>query len=133
MLKRLGWAVLLFALCVQLSGCPPAIFVAGGAVGAGAMGWVKGKLEEELHVPLSKVHQASLAALEELELPIEEDRKDMLAAAIRSEFADGKRIWIDMHSLSESSTKISIRVGTMGDKTRSKRLLETIHRYLELQ
>jgi hypothetical protein len=130
MLKRFGWVILLFVLCIQLSGCAPAVFVVGGAAGAGAVVWVKGKLEEELNLPLSKVHQASLAALQELELPVQADRKDMLAAEIRSEFADGKDIWIDIRSLTESSTKITIRVGMFGDQSRSERILETVHRHL---
>jgi hypothetical protein len=130
MVRKFGRAVLLFALCLQLSGCAPAVFVVGGAAGAGAVVWVKGKLEEELKLPLGKVHQASLAALKELELPVQEDKKDMLAAEIRSEFADGKDIWISIRSLTESSTKITIRVGMFGDRARSQRILDTVHRHL---
>lgn len=130
MLRRFALVALLLALSIEVSGCPPALFVAGGAAGAGAVVWVKGKLEEELNVPLGKVHQASLAGLKELELPIKEDRKDMLSAEIESQFADGKDIWISIRSLAESTTKITIRVGVLGDQPRSERIIEAIHRHL---
>ncbi len=130
MFKKPMWAILSLALFVLVSGCAPAVFLAGGAAGAGGVVWVKGKLQEELSVPLSTVHQASLAALKELELPVIEDRKDKLAAAIRSEFADGKKVWIDIRFLTESLTKITVRVGVLGDQARSQKILEKIHGYL---
>lgn len=128
--EKWSWAALLLALSIQISGCPPAVFLAGGAVGAGGVAWVKGELEEEFNLPLSRVHQATLAALKEIELPVKEEKKDKLISEITSQFADGKDIWIHIRSLAESSTKIKIRVGIFGDKSRTHTLLETIHRYL---
>ena len=130
MFEKWSWAVLLLALSIQISGCPPAAFLAGGAAGAGGVGWVKGEMQEEFSLPLTKVHQAALAALKELELPVKEEKKDKLTSEIKSQFADGKQIWIHIRSLAKSSTKIKIRVGIFGDKSRTQTLLETIHRHL---
>lgn len=129
MSKRLGWAILLLAVSTQ-TGCPAAVFLAGGAGGAAGVAWTKGKLQEELKAPLSKVHKATISALKELELPIKEDRKDALTAEIRSQFADGKDVWIDIRSLAEASTRITIRVGLFGDESRSRRVLNAIRHYL---
>ena len=120
--------MLLFPVLIQASGC--ATLLVGVAVGAGGVVWAKERLEEKFTVSVSKVHEAALKALEELELPVNEDKKDKLTAKIRSEFADGKRIWIDIQSLSESSAKITIRVGMFGDEAKSRKLLDTIHRHM---
>jgi CRISPR/Cas system-associated protein Csm6 len=130
MFKRWSRLALFFGLAIQISGCAGAALLAGGAAGAGAVVWVRGKLEHQFSVPLSRVYPATLAALKEFELAIQEEKKDKLAAEIQSQLADGKRVWIDMCSLTESSTKITIRIGMFGDRSRSRRLLEAIRRHL---
>jgi hypothetical protein len=130
MFKRLGHMGLSLALAIQISGCAGAVLVAGGAAGVGAVVWVKGKLEQELSVPLPTVYSATLAALKQFELPIQEKKKDQLVAKVESQLADGKRVWIDIRSLAESSAKITIRIGMFGDQSRSRRLLEAIRRNL---
>jgi hypothetical protein len=130
MFKRLGHLGLFLALAIQVSGCAGAALVAGGAATAGAIVWVKGKLEQELSVPLPTVYSATLAALKQFELPIQEKKKDQLVARVKSQLADGKRVWIDIRSLAESSTKITIRIGMFGDQSKSRRLLEAIRRNL---
>ncbi|NVM21588.1 MAG: DUF3568 family protein [Desulfobacterales bacterium] len=130
MFKKLSWTVLLLSLSIQITGCQSAAFLAGGAAGAGGVMYVRGKLQEKLAAPVPKVHQATIAALKELELPVEKDKKDKLTAKIESQFADGKPIWIDIHSIAKSSTKITIRVGTFGDELRSNRLLDTIRSHI---
>ena len=130
MFKRWSRLALFLALATQISGCAGAALLAGGAAGVGAIVWVKGKLEQELSVPLPRVYTATLAALKQFELPIQEKKKDMLVARVESQLADGKRVWIDIRSLTESSTKITIRIGMFGDRSRSRRLLEAIRRHL---
>ena len=120
--------MLLFPVLIQASGC--ATLLVGAAVGAGGVVWAKERLEEKFTVSVSKAHEAALKALEELELPVNEDKKDKLTAKIRSEFADGKGIWIDIQSLTESSAKITIPVGIFGDEAKSRKLLDTIHRHM---
>lgn len=130
MFKRWSRLALFIALATQISGCTGAALLAGGAAGAGAVVWVKGKLEYEFSAPLPKVYTATLAALKEFELPIQEEKKDKLVARVESQLADGKRVWIDIRSLTESSSKITIRIGMFGDRSRSRRLLEAIRRHL---
>ena len=130
MFKRLGRLGLFLALATLISGCAGAALLAGGAAGVGAIVWVKGKLEYQSSVPLSKVYTATLAALQEFELPIREEKKDKLVARVESQLADGKRVWIDIRSITESSSKITIRIGMFGDRSRSRRLLEAIRRHL---
>ena len=128
MVKTLIRTGLLIALSMQICGCALVVLGAAGAAGGvGTAMYVKGKLQQELDAPLPRVHNATLAALKDLELPTLEAKRDKITATIRSEFADGKRVSIDIQAITNSSSKITIRVG-FGDKSRSKEILDAIHR-----
>ncbi len=131
MFKRWKQAVLLLALAIAISGCAGAVLVGVGAAGgAGAALWTKGKMVEELNASFSKVHTASIAALKDLELPVNTDVKGGLKAKIESRFPDGKYVSIGIRAVTESSSKITVRVGTFGDKVRSEKILGAIHQRL---
>jgi uncharacterized protein DUF3568 len=121
-----------FVLCAVLaffcSGCLSlAVGAAGGAAGAV---YVMGKLKDELNYELSIVHKATVAALAELELKLLEDKVDKLSAHVESEFADGEHVWIDLESLSESRTSLTIRVGVTGNEVRARKIYDAIKRHL---
>ena len=124
MLKKCTRAALVIALVLQLYGC--AVLVAGAA-GGGTVLWIKGKLQEEINASATQVHRATIAALRELELPILKNKKDKLTAVVDSRFADNKGVHITIKSLTASSSKISIRVGIVGNKGRSQKILKVIH------
>ena len=128
MLRKIVLAVLLFASSLQLSGCF-ALFV-GAAAGAGGMIWAKGKLVQDLNAPLDRAHRAAVAAFKRLELPANVDRKDKLSAKLESLYADGKHVWVDLDYVTKSTTRIEIRVGTLGDENRSREILNEIVRGL---
>ncbi|UCD70765.1 MAG: DUF3568 family protein [Syntrophobacterales bacterium] len=131
MFRRLNKAILLLVLAIQISGCAEAVFVGVGAVGgAGAALFYKGKMEENLDISFSKAHAATLAALKDLELPINKDQKKGLKASIESQFPEGKQVWISVRAVTESSSKITVRVGMSGDKARSQKIFDAIHQHL---
>ena len=131
MLKRLNQAVLLLVLAIQISGCAEAVLVGVGAAGgAGAVLWAKGKMAEELDVSFSRAHTATLAALKDLELPINKDEKKGLKATIESQFPEGKHVWIRVRAVTETSSKVTVRVGMFGDKTRSQKIFDAIHQHI---
>ena len=110
-----------------MSGCAVALFGAGAGAGVAGATYVMGKLEDEVNAPVSKVRRATVAALKSLELPVDKERGDKLAAELESETADQKKIWISITSLTSSRSKIVIRVGVMGDEIRSRQILQAIH------
>ena len=119
-------------LCVYLSalcsGCLAlAVGAAGGAVGAV---YVMGKLQDEVNRPLSVVHEAAVAGMKDLELKLSEDRADKISAHIESAFSDGPHVWIDMESISDSRSRITIRVGLTGDEVRSRKIYDAIKQHL---
>lgn len=117
---------LLLAVTVSSASCT--LFVLGAGAGGGAAGvaYIMGKLEAQLDAPVDQAHQAAIAGLKSLDLPIKEEKGDKLTARILSETAAGKTITIDIESVSESRSTLTIRVGTFGDEPQSRRILDAV-------
>ncbi len=130
MAKKYGVVAVLLGGLLLVGGCAPLLLGAGAAGGAGTMLYAKGYLEEQLQVSVNKAHDATIGALQSLELPVKKDMKDKVTAEIDSEFSDGKDIAIRFKSLSPSITRIRIRVGIFGDEARARRILKEIHKKL---
>ena len=109
------------------SGC--AAVVVGAGVGTG-VAWYKGKLEETVSASVPQVHRAVKQGLKDLDIKITEDRHDNLTAEVRGELANGKNVSIDAESTGTSTTKLTIRVGTFGDKDFSLRIRDAIKKHL---
>ena len=126
--SRMPGFVLCAALALLCSGCLSlAVGAAGGAAGAV---YVMGKLKVEVNHEVSVVHNATVAALAELELKLLEDKVDKLSAHVESEFADGEHVWIDLESLSDSRTSMTIRVGVIGNEVRARKIYDAIKLHL---
>ena len=122
--------VLLSVLIVAtgLTGC--IALLAGGAAGAGSAVYIKGQLKEDLSVSVATAHNASIAALKELNLPIIEDSFDKLTAKMKSRFADGNDVWIDIEYAQLDTSKLTIRVGILGDEPKARQILDAIHNHI---
>ena len=119
-------------LCVVLAFfCSGCFWMAVGAAGgvAGAV-YVMGKLKDEVNYDVPTVHKATAAALAELELKVLEDKSDKVTAHVESEFSDGEHVWIDLESLQDSRTRITIRVSVTGNEPRTRKIYEAIKRHL---
>jgi hypothetical protein len=124
--KFLGlWAVLSVLLT---TGCV-ALMVGAGAGAAGTV-YVMGKLEERVEASVPKVRKATIAGLNDLNLPIHKNDGDKLSAQIESKTADEKTIWIKINFVTESLSELTIRVGLTGDEQRSREILRAIKRHL---
>ena len=122
--KRITAVVGLIASVMTCSGCLPLII--GAAAGAGGVIWVKGEIINELEKPLYKVHRASVSTLKKMKLPIKKDVKDDLSAVLESELTDGRSVKIKMEYLTKKTTKISVRVGSFGNETKSREIFSKI-------
>jgi hypothetical protein len=128
LMKRINiFALLVFYIFT--TGCAALWFGAGAAGGAAGVVWHKGRLEETVPATVPQVHRAAIAAMRELRIMITEQKSDSLTSKIRGELADGKNVWIDAESTGSSTTKISIRVGILGDKDFSMRIRDSIKRH----
>src|SRR5687768_4237583 len=126
--RRGGRLIIGLVLACLCSGCVAlAVGAAGGVAGAV---YVMGKLQEELNHPIVAVHEATLQGLRDLNLPISEDKADKLAAHVESKLADGTHVWVDLDSVADSRTKLTIRVGVVGDEARSRKIFAVIKTHL---
>ena len=53
-----------------------------------------------------------------------------MTAHLESEFADGKRVWIDVDKTTDTVSTLTIRVGLTGDEARSREILAKIEAHL---
>jgi len=126
-LARVGARLALMLAAAWLLGGCVWLLVGGGAAaaGAGAAIYYKGRLEQTLQAPIGKVHTACVSALKYFELPILDDKVDKLTGHLESQYADGKHVWIDLKA-DGGFTKVTIRVGLLGDEDRAMQILDRI-------
>jgi hypothetical protein len=130
-MKHIKVCLVLFSFLIIATGLTGCIaLLAGGAAGAGSAVYIKGQLKEDFSVSVATAHTASVAALKELNLPIIEDNFDKLTAKMKSRFADGNDVWIDIEYITLESSKLTIRVGILGDERKARQILDAIHNHI---
>jgi hypothetical protein len=125
---RLMAALLAVAALPWLTGC---VIVAAGAVGAGAVAYVRGELESSVEAGLDATYAAAQSALAKLEFAKIEQRKSGLDAQLVHRTALDKRVEIKLKKITERLTKIEIRIGIVGDQELSLTLLDKIRAELD--
>jgi hypothetical protein len=115
-------------LLMNLYGC--VALLAGAAGGVGTSAWLSNKLVHEVNSPFEKSINAASSALKNLKLEItKETRKDDVTQ-IMSNYFDGKTIWIDVHKVTDRTSRIEVRVGMSGDEVAARKIMDKILRYL---
>jgi hypothetical protein len=127
-IKTTVQATILFVVSLACSGCL-ALFAGAAAGGAGAV-YVMGKLEDKVPQNVTTTHEAVLAGLKDLDMPIESDKADKVTAETKAHLSNGKDVSISLDRETQATTKISIRVGTMGDEKQSLEILQAIKKHL---
>lgn len=128
MFKRVAVFIFSIILLVNLCGC--VALVAGVAGGAGTATWLSGKLTQEVNADLQGTLRATRSAFKSLGLAITKETVKDNVVQVTGDYTDGRAIWVDMHRISRSSTKVEVRVGALGDKQAASEILEKITRYL---
>lgn len=121
-------------LCVilLLGGCSTAVMVGAGAgAGIGSYSYVKGELIMDYPYDLDQTWNASLTALDRLEIQITESKKDSLGGRIAGKWEDKKPVVVKVKNKGLGVTKVGVRVGQFGDRDASQRIHETILNFVE--
>jgi hypothetical protein len=118
----------LAGLTGPLAGC--LLLWAGAAGGTAGIVYVNGRLQEELDATVPAPHRAAIAGLTEMGLPVKEEKGDTLSAHVHSELSSDTKVWITIESLTDARSRITIRVGVMGDEAKSHRILDATKRHL---
>lgn len=128
MLKRIWALIASLILSANLCGC--VAILAGTAGGVGTASWLSGKLSQEVKGSFDRSIKATKDALQSLRLNITKETTKAEVAQIMSNYTDGRTIWIDIHKISETSSRIEVRVGATGDKEAASKILDRINKYL---
>ncbi len=112
---------------LQASGC---LLLLGVGAGVGGTAYVMGKLEVEIDASVPKLQKATVAGLRALSMPVVKERGDKLTAEIESKTADDATVKVSLSSLTPSRSTISIRVGLIGNETRSRQILDAIRKHI---
>lgn len=129
MIRKFFSLIFVGLLILNLCGC--VAVVAGAAGGGGTAFWLSGKLSQEVNAPFERAVKASKSALGSLRLRVTKETVEQNIAQIKSEYTDGKTIWIDVRRVTQGSSKIEVRVGAVkGDKEAAEKILKRITQYL---
>lgn len=121
----------LIATLPVAAGCEVAAGLAlGAAAGVGTYAYVDGEMESSEKAPIDKTWDATQEAVKDLQLQVEEQKKDTQTASLRARQADGTRVSIELTNAGPETTQVAIRVGVFGDEAESKQILEKIQSHL---
>jgi hypothetical protein len=110
------------------SGCA-AVLIGGAAAGtAGAVLYVKGELHSTEGVSLDRAWNATQAAIQDMGFIVTAKDKDAVSAKLMALTTDNTTIEITLNRNADNLTGISIRVGTLGDESMSRLILEKIRK-----
>ena len=121
-----------FALIVMIGlsyGCVP-LLLAGAGGAAGAYFYKKGELVVPYDKPYESVWVATLNAVQDRNITVEQKAKDGLSGTIKGRRAGGSGVKIKVLNKAAGTTVVKIRVGTFGDKQASLLIKQAIDRRL---
>jgi hypothetical protein len=119
-------AVLMLAVC----GCSrPNI------IGADAAVYSRGNLYAVSEQDLNTVYQATLKAMQQLEVEVTEKSKDVFYAKIVGKVADGKTVTIRMEPGADNAnaTDLRIKASTFGNEDRARVIYDRIQQNLKIK
>ena len=123
-LRKQRTTLLLCCLVMGLSGCAAVIAAGVGAgAGVGTYKYVEGNLMRDYNGPPDTLWEATLTAMDDLQVASEVKERDYFGGLIRGIMHDGTNVTIRMRRLTDNSTEVGVRVGLFGDRRKS----ETIH------
>lgn len=134
--RTLVFAFSLTVMALLGSGCvESAIAAAGATAGFGlaqgqAESFIRGELKSSRRVTQAQAQAATIIALNELQLELREQRQGPYDGYIRGKAEGGREIKVYFKCDSPVMTRISIRVGFMGDMSVSRLVMDHIDRAL---
>ena len=116
-------AVGLTGVTVVQSGC---LAVAAGVAAAGTVVYIRGELQASLANPYGDVISATGKAIEKLQFRKISEKGDALKTVIVARTGSDKKIEITVKRVTDTLTKVEIRVGVFGDEALSMTVLDNI-------
>jgi hypothetical protein len=127
--KQFLLIILLMGTAGLVQGCGLELLLVGAGA-AGTIAYVRGYLEAVESEKLDVLYEATLKAVEKLELSVTTKSKDAMSAMVVVRDAQDKKITIKLKAVTEEATKLYIRVGIFGSETKSRLIYQEIHESL---
>ena len=116
--------------CFLLAGCAPVFFLGGAAAGIAGYKFYEGSLHVIYLAPYMETWDATLRALERMNLQIRSKEHDLTTGKIKAKRKDKKDVHITVKYESAEETEVVIRVGILGDESASDAIKEEIRKEL---
>jgi hypothetical protein len=113
-------------LALIFSSCVPVAMVVGAAAGIGGYKYIEGNMTIIFNAPFKNTWQASLDALEGMNLKIEGKDHGTTSGKIKARRSDDTVITISMEYMSAEQTRAAIKVGLFGDEKESNAIKDKI-------
>jgi hypothetical protein len=126
--KMLGKRILvvcLVALTLGVVGCAPKLVSSDSAV------YQTGKLYANSGKDVDTVYQATIKAMEKLELKVTDKVKDAFGAKVRAKSSDEKNITVVIKPVADKNTEYTIQVSAFGHEERSRKIYAEIENVLQ--
>jgi hypothetical protein len=125
MIKKLMVTMCTGLLALNLCGC--VALLAGAAGGAGTAVWLSGKMTQQFKAPYDRTIEASKSSLQSMGLPILKETREPDIAQLRSKYSDDREVWVDIRPVTDTTTRVEVRVGTVSsDKEAASLILKKI-------
>lgn len=121
--KGFSCLLCLWLLSAGVSGC--AVVAAGAIAGGGTYAYISGWGQQNMNSDISEVFDAALDACAKLDLPVESQSRSLSDASIKAHDGDTP-VWISLESVNINVTEVKVRVGLMGDKAATERVMQAI-------
>jgi hypothetical protein len=105
------------------SGC---LVAAAAGAGAATYAYASGELTAHVDAPVSEVGPAARAVFEEMGGMITTYEPGSVEAKIYARLPNDKRVEVLARPVTEKATKLNVRVGTFGDESLSRTVVEKI-------
>lgn len=118
----------LLAVGLLLSGC--AEFLVGAGIGAAGVAYVEGNLHAHLKANPPAVERASLKAFKTLDIRKTSSVSSAVDARIIGRTANNTEVSIVVKAEGKGESKLTLRVGILGDQATSRRIYDEIRKHL---
>lgn len=118
------------AVALMTTGC--AVLVVGAAAGASAAGvaYIRGDLEARVMADPRAVAKASARSFEVLDIRTISSSASAVDAEVLGRTATDKKVTIKAKAEETGESSVSIRIGTFGDESMSRRIYDEIKKHL---
>ena len=128
MLRSIFTRVIILISLMPFYGC--ALLVAGAAGRAGTAVWLSNKLVQGVNASFDKSVNATKSAFKSLKMEVTKETTTDEVVQLISQYHDGRKVWVDIHKVSLTTSRIEVRVGLVGDEKAAREVLDKILKFL---